>query len=93
MLTVYLADQGRLKPSEKITVDAPSAAWIDLATGQVLKNLTHSGKVNAVAISAAGQVGVTGAEDGEKKPAKKPVRKRSPRKKTTAASKEEGSKE
>lgn len=30
MLTVYHADQGRLKPSEGVTVDAPSAAWIDL---------------------------------------------------------------
>ena len=30
MLTVYLADQGRLRPSEDGKVDAPDAAWIDL---------------------------------------------------------------
>jgi len=30
MLTVYLADQGRLRPSEDGKVDAPDTAWIDL---------------------------------------------------------------
>lgn len=38
--------------------------YIDVARNQILKTLPHAGKVNAVAISADGLVGVSGAEDG-----------------------------
>lgn len=38
--------------------------YIDVATNQILKTLSHAGKVNTVSISADGRVGVTGAEDG-----------------------------
>ncbi len=58
---VALSDGGRFA---LVGMANYSAAWIDLATGQVLKKLSHSGKVNTVAISADGKVGVTGAEDG-----------------------------
>lgn len=41
-----------------------SAAYVDIATGQILQSLSHAGKINSVGISADGLIGVTGAEDG-----------------------------
>lgn len=41
-----------------------SILYIDVATNQILRTLNHAGKVNAVGISADGQTGVSGAEDG-----------------------------
>lgn len=64
VLSLALSDEGKyaLVGQEDYT-----ALYIETATGSILHKLNHAGDINAVAISADGQIGVTGSEDGSVK--------------------------